>query len=82
MIKRNKGTRAHYGTVQKSSQEEKQKEIERHMLSLVYQYTRPNEAEDAFNRTIDYSGKKYVEQQASRDFFDRGVMNAQDIKLS
>ena len=52
------------------------------MLSLVYQYTRPNEAEDAFNRTIDYSGKKYVEQQASRDFFQKGVMNAQDIKLT
>lgn len=64
-----------------STFEEKQAEIERHMLNLVYQYTRPHEAEDALNKTIDYSGKKYIEQ-ASKDFFQKGVMNAQDIKLS
>lgn len=68
----------------KSTFEEKQAEIELHMLNLVYQYTRkPDEIEDALNKTIDYSGKNYLEQQASKkDFFENGAINAHELKIS
>jgi hypothetical protein len=72
-----------YAKVVGSTFDEKQSEIEHHMLNLVYQYTRnPDEIEDALNNTIDYSGKNYVEQQAhKKDFFQNGAINAHELKI-
>ena len=63
---------AAYANIEPSIYKEKQKEIERHMLHLVYQYTRPNDIEDSLNQTIDYTGAKGLQ----KGFFDKGVMNA------
>lgn len=72
-----------YANVEPSSTAAHQADIERHMLHMIYQYTRPHDAEDALNRTIDYSGKAFVTQKARGvDFFDNGVINAQEVKIS
>jgi len=69
--------------VLKSTWEERKARIDRKMLYLVYQYTRPNYSKDdmskALNNTIDYSGVDHLrksEDRPERDFFDQGVMKA------
>ena len=67
----------------KSDFEEEQAAIDRRMLYMVYQYTRkPEHLESSLNKTIDYTGIEYLENKiAGKDFFQNGIMNAQDAKL-
>ena len=83
------GKKKTYTSVLESTWEERKARIDRKMLYLVYQYTRPHYTKDEMSRavsqTIDYSGTDHLRKKSSdsrRDFFDEGVMRAQDIKLA